>query len=83
MAPKLTPDQLREQAQKLLEQAAEEEARRQQLIGKKVVELIESNFQGFDLERFKDQVRQIWADGKVKRKTKPKGPKPLEPAAAA
>jgi hypothetical protein len=81
MAPKLTPDQLREQAKKLLEQAAEEEARRQQLIGKVVVESIENDFQGFDLEVFKDQTRQIWAEGKAKRKRKPKGPKPLTAAA--
>jgi hypothetical protein len=82
MAPKLTPDQLREQAKKLLEQAAEEEARRHQLIGKMVVECIEKDFQGFDLEKFKDKAGQIWADGKIKRKHKPKEPKPLQTAAA-
>lgn len=77
MAPKLTPDQLREQAKKLLDQAAEEEARRHQLIGKRVVELIENNFQGFDPELFKAEARQLWNDGKVKRKPKAKASKPL------
>lgn len=82
MAPKLTPDQLRKQAQKLLDQATEEETRRHQLIGKKVAQLIENEFQGFDLGVFKDEVRQIWTEGKVKRKAKPKGAKVLQTAAA-
>jgi hypothetical protein len=80
MAPKLTPKQLREQAKKLLEQAAEEEARRHQLIGKIVVDSIANDFQGFDLEVFKDQARQIWAEGKAKQKGKK--PKPLQTVAA-
>jgi hypothetical protein len=37
MAPKLTLEQLREQAKKLMEQAAEEEARRHQLIGFEII----------------------------------------------
>jgi hypothetical protein len=82
MAPKLTPEQLREQANKLLEQAAEEEARRHQLIGKKVVEYIENNFEDFNPELFKVEVRQLWSEGKVKRKPRAKAQKPIQSAAA-
>lgn len=84
MAAKMTPQQLREQAQNLLEQAAEEETRRQQLIGEIISKAVENDFQGFDFETFKSQAKQIWSDGKLKRKTaKKKAPVAVVPNARA
>lgn len=74
MAQKLSPEKLREQAQALLEQAKQVEADRQTMIGKLVSGYIENDFEGFDLESFKDQVKEIWAEGKLKKK-KSKSPK--------
>jgi len=89
MTGKMTPKQLRDKAKELIEQAAMEETKRQQLIGKMVTDFVDIGFDGFDLELFKTQAKKIWRNGKIKRKQKSRtaktivNPDPKEQKSAA
>lgn len=60
MAKKKTPQQLREEAQRLMEQAKAEEQARHQEIGKAFVAFMENKFEKFSLEAFKVEAARIW-----------------------
>ncbi len=88
MAAKMSPEQLRQQARKLIEQAQAQEQKRHQLIGQLVADHIEEGFNGFDLELFRRQARQIWKEGRfkkaaLKRAPQGKAPESLSPKTAA
>lgn len=70
MAPKMTPEKLRAQAKELLEKAEREEEKRQVLIGKLVSEMVDRNFVGFNVDLFKEQARQLWEHGRLKKTVK-------------
>ena len=71
MAAKYSPEQLRKKKKKLIKQANAEESRRQQVIGKLVVDFIKKEYQDFDAELFKLQANEIWENGKIKSKSLP------------
>jgi hypothetical protein len=67
MTAKMNPAKLREKAKELIEQAAAEESRRQQLIGNMEVAFIEKDFKGFQPDLFKTQANEMWTKGKIGR----------------
>lgn len=59
MAKKKTPQELREQAKKLLEQAEEIENERAIRIGNLVIKYEANGFEGFTLETFRNEITKI------------------------
>jgi hypothetical protein len=59
---KKTAQELREQAQKLLELAEQIENERAIRIGRLVMEYESRNWEGFDLEDFRIKINKIWHD---------------------
>ncbi len=60
MAKRKSPTELREQAQKLMEEAKKIESDRKQKIGDLVVSYLAKNFQGFQQPQFVQEVKKIW-----------------------
>lgn len=60
MAKKKTPEELREEAKKLMLQAQEEERSRHQKIGELFVNHMKKNYLGFDLAVFKEDAAKVW-----------------------
>jgi hypothetical protein len=60
MAKKKSPEELRKEAKKLMEQAQQEEHSRLKKIGEMFVNHMEKKFVGFDLAVFKEDAAKIW-----------------------
>lgn len=60
MAKKKSPDELRQEAKRLMEQAQQEEHLRLKKIGELFVKHMERNYVNFDLAVFKEEATKIW-----------------------
>jgi hypothetical protein len=60
MAKKKSPEELRKEAKRLMEQAEQEEHSRLKKIGELFVKYMKKKYVGFDLAVFKDEAAKIW-----------------------
>ena len=60
MAKRKSPEELREEAKRLMDQAQQEEHLRLKKIGELFVKHMEKKYAGFDLAVFKEDAAKIW-----------------------